>query len=827
MTVENEVAALTTSVDALTSAVNVRRSSLDASVSSASTSASLAATHKNTANTLKGETISIRDAAVTAASSADTDAASAYQDLTAIAESKSETATDVFVYDTSKDSDGGAWRNRTQGTSWYNEALNTSVRGANKKFPAVAVLVLETSRLTIYDADDPSMPMWMVFTTGSNSDTGETLYKMMVTGNLNAVTMKNGMLCVARSSFVAVDFIGDRGLYAHNGYQGHFSGHNVSQRNEFGKINNNASNWLFTTGSLVVPDYNAVTTKILPDAPLDPVTGLPVQTIAIGADNGVSIIKDNGKAVRITGQHQPIDKVAFTKDNKIACHYNFTSELALYEIAESDQIFTDRLVEYFPYTNASAPDYPRVFTGSFRGLKQAKEDFVIAAGAGLCNVSGLGADRDDTMVNYINTFFNTGWMNGDIKLATLMDTTAETVSPSELVASTTQSGTITNTSASTGNEWFTVENLSQVSISSNTLTFNNSSWESVRRNVGMVLNKTYRLSFDLSVTQGNLQVYQNGSTNVGSFSTSGSHSVNLLCDGSVHNLQLSSSNLVGTISNISVTEVVPDRSVNDNSLNIVGNIVKQAVAIGAELVGYTGFTTSSWLELPDSTGLDFGGNDFSVSVWARTSGDTYFTVVDNMGTSSVGWALVTTALNSSTKLRLRIGSGTFESGEVPELMSGSWTAITVVRKGLDVLFYVNGKLRDIASSASVIYQASPASNTNTRVGVRLDAQQTLSGNMSLLRISATAPTAEQIAKIYRDEKPLFQEGAKCTLYGNSNNVVAMDYDDATDTIHAGTSSQYGSGGLSEFSGLRRTGLNSNTTSVGYAVSAQGGLVVSE
>ena len=28
----------------------------------------------------------------------------------------------IFVYDTSKDSDGGAWRHRTQHTSWYNEA---------------------------------------------------------------------------------------------------------------------------------------------------------------------------------------------------------------------------------------------------------------------------------------------------------------------------------------------------------------------------------------------------------------------------------------------------------------------------------------------------------------------------------------------------------------------------------------------------------------------------------------------------------------------------------------------------------------------------------
>ena len=64
--------------------------------------------------------------------------------LKAIAESNTDTAVDVFVYDTRKDSDGGAWRKRTQNTSWYNEALNTSTRGARKEFPSVAVIVAET-----------------------------------------------------------------------------------------------------------------------------------------------------------------------------------------------------------------------------------------------------------------------------------------------------------------------------------------------------------------------------------------------------------------------------------------------------------------------------------------------------------------------------------------------------------------------------------------------------------------------------------------------------------------------------------------------------------
>src|SRR6056300_50911 len=95
--------------------------------------------------------------------------------LKAIAESNTDTAVDVFVYDTRKDSDGGAWRKRTQHTSWYNETLNTSTRGARKEFPCVAVIVMEyasaagSSAMTIYDGDDPTLPMWMSCQVDSNN----------------------------------------------------------------------------------------------------------------------------------------------------------------------------------------------------------------------------------------------------------------------------------------------------------------------------------------------------------------------------------------------------------------------------------------------------------------------------------------------------------------------------------------------------------------------------------------------------------------------------------------------------------------------------------
>ena len=81
-----------------------------------------------------------------------------------------DTPVDIFVYDTSKDSDGGAWRKKATTQSWYNEGANVR-RGARKEFPAVAVIVAEESpayKVTIYDGDDPNLSMWMQWISETN-----------------------------------------------------------------------------------------------------------------------------------------------------------------------------------------------------------------------------------------------------------------------------------------------------------------------------------------------------------------------------------------------------------------------------------------------------------------------------------------------------------------------------------------------------------------------------------------------------------------------------------------------------------------------------------
>jgi len=196
--------------------------------------------------------------------------------LTDINETISSTAVDVFVYDTSKDSDGGAWRHRTQHTSWYAEASSASrdvnTRSTRAEFPAVAVIVAESNKVTIYDGDDPSLPMWMVF----EADTYN-----FIRGQVSSVAFKNGEMFSCSNTIGSswVSFPADKSVFSVIQINDNFRGvGGIANRN-----NNVTSNRIQVTDNnffIVNSVANDVAMTVLPDAPTDPATGLPVPTIA-------------------------------------------------------------------------------------------------------------------------------------------------------------------------------------------------------------------------------------------------------------------------------------------------------------------------------------------------------------------------------------------------------------------------------------------------------------------------------------------------------------------------------------------------------------------
>lgn len=610
------------------------------------------------------------------------------------------TVTDVFVYDTSKDSDGGAWRKRTQNTSWYNETLNTATRGSRKEFPAVAVIVGEINKVTIYDGDDPDLPMWMIFNKPSNGYTDAIAFGK----NLRAIYQLNGKLAVATSDGQAlIDFISEdcRTLRANtqtNKNAAMYGG--IVNRNGNMVPNTNAFDSAYNIGDS--SSCNDVVMTLLPNAPIDDATGLPVPTIAVATAGGVSVIKDDGNVGNITFSSYVTIGVSFDKNNGLWVGYlEGTTAIGWYYYTSFET--TSSLPATGPNCNSGwSGSFNMIGSSNFTGLGYNYSDFTAGTVDRLHNFNGFGIVGAPTkLVNYISTTYNTGWVPGDIKLATLSDTNA-----------TSQTG--------------------------------------------------------------------------------------------------------GTVA---------DRSVNNNSVNVVGTVTRTAVATGADLVAYSGFSNSNYLQQPVNSDMQTGTGGFSVTAWFKTTSTAteYEGLIYYNRPGSIGEGFQIMMNNSNKGLYWYVYGPTNDSAttNITGLNDGVWHQIVATHIDGSQQLFIDGVLKNTQSIVTgSINDAQAQLHIGRWYGNANVSDYWWRGSVTLVRHSASIPSAEQVKKMYEDEKVLFQENSQATLYGSSDSVTALGYDDTTNILHVGTSD-----GRSDFQGLRR--INNTTVGITTAISASNELVAEQ
>ena len=367
--------------------------------------------------------------------------------LPALSKEITDNAVDIFVYDTSKDSDGGKWRKRTKKTSWYNENLDTSDRGSRKEFPVVAVIVAESTKLTIYDGDNPDFPMWMVFdllgAVGANSNMlprgGSTSQS-----DITSVACLNAKLVVGLKDVdgtvgegpIEINFISDFSrVYREeaSGFTGAVYNLPISGRNSNGSYYGDDN-----TLGIIDQTINDVAMTVLPNAPIDDATGLPIPTIALGTDEGVSIIKDNGTVVDITSPstNDAVDNIAL--DNE---YVYFTSPdsgaatedrmLFVYNIPSSDinNTFGYNDNDAYLFTNFTpslvTPSTPSIGISKTSTYEDIADMIVYdkkifsALPSGLAYLNEHTTTSSNGSVAHITSNYNTGWMHGDTKISTL------------------------------------------------------------------------------------------------------------------------------------------------------------------------------------------------------------------------------------------------------------------------------------------------------------------------------------------------------------------------------------------------------------------------
>jgi hypothetical protein len=415
-------------------------------------------------------------------------------------------------------------------------------------------------------------------------------------------------------------------------------------------------------------------------------------------------------------------------------------------------------------------------------------------------------------------------MHGDIKLATLSDTDTTNAVGTELV------------DFSAASDW-TISSSSEgsQSFSSGVLTVTNNDTSDPPVYVYQAITTVSGKRYVLTATAASGSSLPNFALIA---------SVNTATSGAINNIGSSTWNVAGTVATNTFTATSAttyvllrvnanaagtnkiascsarlaeeDRSVNGNGLQVFGTVTKTAVATGADLVGYKpNSSPSSNYFCINETNWSIGTGDFSISFWwnGTSAGDTtqiYLGIPSTGGSSPSGGFNIWT-YGGLQKMYI---SGSYY--DYTDSGLNKWSLKTIVRRSGWLYLYEDGVLQAGEGGAST----GSINDQKFNVFYGHYGQSAAQGSLALLRISKTSPTAEQIKKIYNDEKFLFQENVKATLYGTSDAVTALAYDDSTELLHVGTSA-----GRSVFQGLRR--VDNTTDAVGTSISASNGFIVED
>ena len=172
---------------------------------------------------------------------------------------------------------------------------------------------------------------------------------------------------------------------------------------------------------------------VLPNAPIDDATGLPVPTIAVGTDGGVSIIKDDGSVVDFTittGTNNYGRRVDFTDDNRVVIQWDggTNGEITIDEIPSADTSANYPINLPGSYYNDHSPGTyePNFLTEGpsldYRHPTAIAQFRAVGTSVALSVFEENKESKEDGMVAFISSSYNTGYQQGRIKGAFLSDT---------------------------------------------------------------------------------------------------------------------------------------------------------------------------------------------------------------------------------------------------------------------------------------------------------------------------------------------------------------------------------------------------------------------
>lgn len=702
-------------------------------------------------------------------------------------------------------------------------------RGNTRKFPADRLITAESDRVIIWNLTQPDAPMWMVFERG--------LLDMGGSGALASITAANAHLCLAgaysgNTQAWVINLAADKAIN-YGDYYSVYKG-NIASRNSGAGF---AVQYTFGVKTILtgVP-CNGIAITVLPNAPVDVATGLPVPTIAVATNGGVSVIKDDGNVWDFVVATYPAKHVWFDAAvpkrlfSTHATSVAFTDcQLEVIDIPSSDVTHV---------TAANRQLYDIVTTPAILGnvYSAVVKGSAIGSTVGVSRIKRNDASIAAGMIAYVTKDYNSGWQVGAIKGAWLADTVAETLT--ESVPLSDDFSSYADTAAMIAAGWANTASGTGTLDAGKIKVAASVNWHGSVRGFTTVIGKTYVAvaSYDLStggsaVAQIGVGNSSGGGSALGSnagYTATGSLMVSFVATATT--TYINPQTQAGTwvyYDNIGIRLADVDRSGKAKGLQVFGSLTKAAVASGAQLMGYSGFSAANFFEQPYNSDLDFGTGDFCIMGWVKeTPNSAQENILVRGAYSGAVWtgAAIQMAITPAGLVSVFITDDAYVTYDTITSSSAiddsTFRLIALVRRSGYFELWFNG----VKAATDVAVSAAAASLSNTaavcKIGGIPNADGNLaSGTLALWRASATAPSAEQIKHIYETEKALFEANAQCCLAGTSNAVTALAYCEETGILHVGTS-----WGRSPFKDLLRVGSEATPVGAITALAAGAGIV---
>lgn len=238
-----------------------------------------------------------------------------------------------------------------------------------------------------------------------------------------------------------------------------------------------------------------------------------------------------------------------------------------------------------------------------------------------------------------------------------------------------------------------------------------------------------------------------------------------------------------------------DRSGTGNTLTLTGSPTVTGGPVGQAL-DFSGSNSAS--VTPSGAGYGYGTSDFSVSVWAKTSGyvnrGSSLNVIIGRGNEggSTSWHGI--AFPSTHKPYFSVGNGTATSGAMA-INDNQWHHFTGIRRGNVVELWVDGvKTTDGSTTSNISSTSTPFYVANDGAGTRY-----FTGSVDEPRVYNRALSASEIKSLYDIAKPDATNSSSSQTQGtgrlDSGLVSYWKLDENTGTSTADASTNAGTGTL--------------------------------